>query len=146
MNANVPCWDSHSEKLRCHLVLDDGIAKKLSPRAAPAYFRAFIVEDRATHRISIKFRYKYLDPAQRTWYSASTDLPDAEGVELFAAGMKKVLRLAAAALGVTLTDDQFQAYYPPDDGGDPMSTIIWLEMKDLVEVTMVEETGGLPIT
>ena len=52
-------WDTHKEKLLCHMVLDDGFAKGLSPIAGSAFWRAFIVQDRKTGVISCKMRWKY---------------------------------------------------------------------------------------
>ena len=134
-----PFWDTSSEKLRCHIVLDDDAAQQLSPRAGPAFFRAFIVEDRVTHQIAMKFRWRYRDPDERQWYFISTDKPDKEGVEDFVRGIEEVLRTAASLVHIELRADQITAYYPPDDGGDTTKTIIWLEMQDLIEISEVRE-------
>jgi hypothetical protein len=134
-----PYWDSDSEKLRCHIVLDDDAAQKLSSRAGNAYFRAFIVENRATHQIGMKFRYKYRNPEERQWYFVTTDKPGEEGVEDFVFGIRSVLLTGAAMMHVELRDDQIVEFYPPDDGGDSTKTIIWLEMQDLIEISEVRE-------
>lgn len=132
-------WIAPDEKLRCHMVLDDGIGQKLSPRAGPAYFRAFIVEDRETHRISMKFRYKYINPDERNWYRLPTEKTGDEGVRFLVAGMRKVLLLAATLLKVGIRPDHISEHYPPDDNGDWGATVIWLDMHDLIEITEVKE-------
>ena len=49
------------EKLVCLMVLDDSFARKLSCTAGPAFCRAFILENRTTHRITALMRFKYED-------------------------------------------------------------------------------------
>ena len=139
MSNDLAGWVAPDEKLRCHMTLDDNLGQLLSPRAAPAYFRAFIVEDRETHRISMKFRYKYVNPDERNWYRFETNKKGDEGVRYLVAGMRKVLLLATTMLSLKARPDQIEEFYPPDDNGDWGATIIWLEMHDLVEITEVKE-------
>ena len=35
-----------------------------------------------------------------------------------------------------------ECFYPPDDGGDGLKTIIWLEQKDLIELKEVRPEKG----
>jgi hypothetical protein len=132
----VDGWDAAREKLRCMIVQDDSVAELLSDRAAPAFFRAFIVEDRATGAVEMKFRWHYKDPDEKSWGIVTTDKRGAEAVEYLQDGLTKVLTTAIAMIaGSHPPEDVVHAFYPPDDGGDAGSTLIWLDMKDLVEIT-----------
>lgn len=128
-------WDTHSEKLRCHIVLSDDVARYLSPRAGDAFFRAFIVEDRATGEIRLVFRYRYKNPDARNWFRVISAKRGDEAVADLAAGIECVLITACEKIGRPIAADKIARFYPPDDGGDPRSTLIWLEMHDLIELT-----------
>ena len=58
-------WVGNKQKLICLMTLGDGIGVALS-RADSPFFRAFIVEDRTTHRISANMRFRYHDRV--CWY------------------------------------------------------------------------------
>jgi hypothetical protein len=135
----VACWNANAEKLRCLIVLDDDVAAKLSDRAGDAFCRAFIVEDRVTGAVKLKFRFRYSNPDERNWFSATTDKRGPEAVEHFESGMRFVLDEAARRLGFGLPKDSVKSFYPPDDGGDVGSVLIWLEMHDLIEMTVGPE-------
>jgi hypothetical protein len=134
-----PGWMTNVEKLRCLIVLDDGAAALLSPRAGVAYFRAFIVEDRVTGAVTLKFRYRYKDPDERSWSRVTMDKRGDGAIEFFRQAIEKVLREGARRIGLPLPKDAIQAFYPPDDGGDVTSTLIWLEMRDLIEITEITQ-------
>lgn len=137
--TDEPGWNANDEKLRCLIVLDDGVAELLSHRAGQAFFRAFIVEDRVTGKVRLKFRFRYKDPEQRNWFKATTDKRGDEAVEHFRSGVDEVLRTATSMLTVPLDANGVTAFFPPDDGGDVGSTLIWLEMRDLIEITEITE-------
>jgi hypothetical protein len=134
--TDEPGWDGNAEKLRCLMVLDDGIAELLSHRAGQAFFRAFIVEDRASGEMRMKFRWRYKDPDDRSWCQATTDKRGDEAVEFFRSAIEKVLRTAASTLGLSIGVNGIKGFFPPDDGGDCASTLIWLEMRDLIEISV----------
>lgn len=128
-------WEAEREKLRCMLVIDDSIGERLSNRAGRAFFRAFIVEDRATGAVQMKFRWKYRDPDETSWGRVTTDKRGAKAVDFLQSGMAKTLTTALSMIaGTGAPAAVVHAFYPPDDGGDPGSTIIWLDMKDLIEI------------
>jgi hypothetical protein len=128
-------WDSAQEKLRCMVVLDDP-KQEWSHRAAPAYFRAFIVENRKTGAVTMRFRYRYVDPAEDSWFKVPTEKRGTEAVESFRRGMEFVLTCAGEIL--TSSRPKVRVVYPPDDGGDTMSTLNWLLARDMVEIVGVE--------
>jgi hypothetical protein len=137
----VAGWDSPNEKLRCHILLVDNVAQALSPRAGPAFFRAFIVEDRATGAVSMKFRYNYKNPDDKKWYGVTTDKRGDAAVEYMRNAITVTLMTALSVLVARreIPEKAVLAFYPPDDGGDPAKTVIWLDMRDLIEITAVKE-------
>lgn len=137
MTDDEPGWKANDEKLRCLIVLDEDVAELLSHRAGQAFFRAFIVEDRGTGEVRLKFRFRYKDPEQRSWFGATTDKRGDEAVEHFRSGIDTVLRRATSMLTVPLDANGVTAFFPPDDGGDFCSTLIWLEMRDLIEISEI---------
>jgi hypothetical protein len=131
-------WDSKGENLRCHIELDRNVARQLSRREPGGAFLALVVEDRSTHQIGMKFRY-----GDRRWHFVATDKPDKEGVEYCVSTITMVLRLTAAMVDVELRDDQIRALYPPEDP-DPVTTLIWLEVHDLIDNLGDVNTGRDP--
>jgi hypothetical protein len=140
-DAFAMSWNANTEKLLCLVLLDDKYAPRLSDRAGQAFARAFIVEDRASGEIRMMFRFRYKDPDERSWYEARPDQKKGiEAVEFLRHAIQDVWVTATAMLGGRrLPDDAVKAFYPPDDGGDPGRTIIWLEMQDLVEIAEATE-------
>ena len=135
-------FDLDKEKIRCLMVLDDGIAGKLSCKAGPAYWRAFILENRETHQVYVQFRFKYQN-GEKSWFQTrlkKQTSPEAATEEL-RCGLEDVMKTGLGAFGADAeaAENAIQCYYPPDDGGDPAKTIILLEQQDLVEVT-IEKT------
>jgi hypothetical protein len=135
-----PGWIVNAEKLRCLMLLDDGIAELLSDRAGSTYFRAFIVEDRVTGEIRLKFRYQYKDPNESNWFQVTTEKRGTEAVEDFRAKIEKILRTGYSILfNRHLPEPAVKSFFPPDDRGDGASTLIWLEMKDLIEIRVEQD-------
>jgi hypothetical protein len=132
-------WNANEEKLRCMLVLSDAYAGLVSHRAGLAFFRAFIVEDRASGEVWMKFLFRYKDPDERRWSQVRPKKKDRdEAVKWLVRAMTHVVSTAAAKLDHKLPPDALEAFYPPDDGGDPGRTLIWLEMSNLIELIAVE--------
>jgi hypothetical protein len=134
-------WDANKEKLRALITLDDRVAQLLSPLAGDAFYRGFVVEDRKTGKVSAKFRYRYREPKEASWYTINLD-DEHQGpgaVEYMIDGLTKTLVLGAKFMGIPLPATVVEVHRPPDDGGDWGRTLIWLEMKDLVEITEVKE-------
>lgn len=136
-------FDLAKEKMRCLMVLDDVVAGRLSCKAGPAYWRAFITEDRTTHLVHAEFRFKY-DDGERNWFrnQPKVQISPEAAIEKLRCEMEDIMKTSFEVFGIdaAATENAIQCYYPPDDGGDPMKTIIWLEQQDLVEVT-VETTS-----
>lgn len=129
-------WNCNEEKLLCHILLDDSFAKRLSRRAGPAFFRAFIVQNRASGLVTMKFRFHYEDDS-RSWFSVT---PKAQGpgvVEELGKSMRSVMNTAAASMHQSLPRSAVQFFYPPDDEGKVERTIAWLKERDLIEAVIV---------
>jgi hypothetical protein len=128
-------WEAGREKLLCLILLDDEIGQHLSSRAGDAFFRAFIVGDRITGAVQLKARWKYKDPDEQSWFSVTPDKRGSEAVECLQVGITKTLTTPLSMIaGRDAPEDAVHIFYPPDDGGDPAKTIIWLDMKDLIEI------------
>jgi hypothetical protein len=130
-------WDLNNEKLLSHILIDDRYARLLSERAGEAFFRCFIVEDRATGAVSMKYRFKYSD-GNRNWFVVKSRERGAAAVDRLKLGMRKVISTAAQARGTPLPPDAIVYFDPPDDEGDGTKTIQWLVDRDLIEVVGVE--------
>jgi len=130
-------FDLSKEKMLCLMMIDDSIAHKLSSTAGPAFWRGFILEDRETHKVSGQFRFSY-EGGEKTWFKVSP--PHQTGPKEAAAELRckleDVLRLACRMMGGEMPEDGILCFYPPDDEGEPLRTILWLEERDLVEVTV----------
>ena len=119
------------------MLLDDSFAQKLSVKAAPAFWRAFIVQNRKTGIISAKMRWNYIGKG-RSWIEVE---PSSQGnpeqmLEHLRCSLEDIIKTALIVFGVDQHDAEnaIHCFYPPDDGGDPAKTIIWLEQHDLIEV------------
>jgi hypothetical protein len=128
-----PYWNSNEERLLCMMLLDDGIAPRLSVRAGPAFWRCFIVQNRKTGIIYAKYRFRYKDPEEDRWYHIVPATQDANTLQGTREKIEATYRLAVSIAGEA-PENAIQCFYPPDDGGDHMKTIIWLEQQDLIEI------------
>jgi len=132
-------WVTQEEKLLCFMVLSDSMAKELTDIAGEAFWRAFIVQNRKTGKITAKYRFKYND-GHRNWFEVapSKNLSASDTVEYLRDGLETVLKMALDVFGV---DPQkiarsIESFYPPDDGGDLEKTLEWIRSKpDLFELT-----------
>jgi hypothetical protein len=139
-------YNANKEKMLCHMVLRDDLAKKVSCTAGSAFWRAFISEKREGGEIFAEFRFKYED-GRRNWFRINPKPGTTDDKEAIIAhlrcGLENVIKMALKAFGIPPGEvaNAVECYYPPDDGGDPMKTILWLEERDLIEVT-VERADG----
>jgi hypothetical protein len=140
-------WNGNEEKLLCLVVLDDRYAKRIVPNAGEAYLRGFIVQNRETKKISARMRFRYED-GRDTWFALdpSPGKPVNEQLEVGEIADRMTLAFLQPLKMMGVRDkaarDAIECHFPPDDGGDPGKTIIWLEMKDLIKVTAVKIEGG----
>lgn len=130
-------WNCADEKLLCHIVLNDRFAKDLSSRAGPAFFRGFIVQDRATGIVSMKFRFRYEDD-DRQWYEVKPKEQGPGTMDELRTAMLQIMVEAAALMHKRLPAGSVEFFYPPDDGGQAERTIAWLKEQDLIEVLREE--------
>ncbi len=126
------CWNADTEKLLCLMVLNDDIVQRmLLPGAPPAYWRAFIVQNRSSGLIYCKFRFKQHD--SRNWYQITPTIQNDQTVQELRRKMEATFRLAVDIAGGD-ADKAIECFFPPDDNGDYGKTLIWLEMQDLIEI------------
>jgi hypothetical protein len=130
-------WVVDQEKLLAHIVLDDRYARILSPGAGDAFFRAFIVEDRTTHKITLKFRFTYRD-GKRSWSQLTPTDQGQDVVAKLRDGVVYMLESGAAIKGTPLPKGAVKVFNPPDDHGDGSNTVKWLADQDLIEIRSVE--------
>jgi hypothetical protein len=128
-------WNANEEKLLCHIVLDDDVADELSDRAGPAFFRGFIVQDRASGVVALKYRFRCERPDESFWFHVKPSNQQDEIVDRLCCTMLLVLIQGATLAGKTLPSNAIKFFYPPDDEGDALRTIEWLKEKDLIEIT-----------
>jgi hypothetical protein len=134
-------WNTNQEKLLCFVLMDDGAAQRLNVNAGPAYWRAFIVQNRKTGKITAKFRYKYSN-GTRNWYEITPKPEDQANPEALVARLvasfEDIYSIALSQFGVNPAD-VMHAFYPPDDGGDAAKTIDWMKQQDLIEEPVFEK-------
>ena len=135
-------FDLRRHKLLCLIVLDDEVATVISSKAGEAFFRAFIVEERATGTIYMnqRFRYKDGDSWSRIALSPGKQkLSRAERVAFLEESIGTVLRGALAIMtGAPAPRATVQSFFPPDPDGDPQDTMDWLLREDLIKITRIE--------
>jgi hypothetical protein len=120
-------WVGNKQKLICLMTLGDGIGVALS-RADSPFFRAFIVEDRTTHRISANMRFRYHDRV--CWYRIKLKEDEqqknsaAEKVAHIQEGLEQVLAESFTyfANGATPPKGWITCHYPPDEESDWQKT------------------------
>jgi hypothetical protein len=128
-------WLCNEEKLLALIVLDDGVAARLSDRAGQAFFRAFIVQNRATGRILMRFRFRYTD--HDAWFKIN---PKEQGTARhhLRENITGMLLEGAKTMGNVISPLAVEVFEPPDDEGDFDATIRWLDARDLITITRVE--------
>jgi hypothetical protein len=130
------CWHVGTEKLLSFIVLPDEYAHLLSERAGSAFFRGFIVQDRETNEVTLKYRFKYGDD-KRSWYWV-TPQSESDAVEHLESTMQTLITMTARHTGIDLPDNVLVCFHPPDDQGDWNHTVAWLLERDLLEITSIE--------
>lgn len=133
MTEDAACWDIDTEKLLCHMVLDDTFAPLVSSQAAPAFWRAFIVQNRTTGQIKAKIRWNY-KVRGRSWTHMTPGPTIKDPMNHCRRALENVLCQAMERMGIDMATaaKAIESFYPPDDEGDPMKTIAWLQERDLV--------------
>lgn len=135
-------WNANTEKLLCLVVLDDHTANHLSSETGEAFFRAFIVQDRATGLIRMNFRFRYRD-GKDSWFSVTPKDQQGALAEL-RDGIATVLEQASQGIGHPLKPGDVAYFEPPDDEGDFFRTIDWLVERDLINTPRVETKARAP--
>lgn len=140
-------WDIEKEKLLCHMVLDDRLAPLLSVKAGDAFWRAFIVKNRETGHIKAKLRWNYKDKG-RSWTEIDLKEQNDEVFKKLHSGLEKcMVESTSRFLSPELAKEAIKSYYPPDDGGDGMKTVLWLQEQDLLGPVRIEDVDmkGKPV-
>ena len=130
-------WETEKEKLLCMMVLDDDVAAQLSREAGPAFWRGFIVQDRATGQIFAKFRYRYAN-GERNWYEIQPHQQNDQTMLTLRCKLEDSLVGIAGHLHIDLSR-AIKCFYPPDDEGDPTRILSWLEERDLIEIKFAKK-------
>ena len=91
-------WNANEEKLLALIVLSDDLAKRLSDRAGEAFFRAFIVQDRATGEIRMNFRFRYRDGDSWFHVSPKAQMETRAAITYLREGMTDVQPKSGAAM------------------------------------------------
>jgi len=122
----------NEEQLVALIVLNDARALRLSYKAGEAFFRGFIVRNRQSSVMEMRFRFRYQDGD--SWFEVRQreGQPRAEAIREFREGITHVLLGAAAGLGVALEPSDVMFFEPPDDEGNWERTVQWLVEGDLV--------------
>jgi len=117
------------------MTIDDGLGRVITGESGLAFWRAFILEDRETREITGRYRFKYPN-GEKTWTEIAPKIQDREqAFEKIRFTLELVMNTVMKWLHLSY---KIECFYPPDDKGDPLKTITWLEEKDLVEVTRVD--------
>jgi hypothetical protein len=138
-------FDLRTQKLLCLILLDDTLASLLSDNAGEGFFRAFIVEDRATGEIVMNQRFRYVDGDSWSRVRLNPErqkLSRAERVTYLQEGIESILRMALFAFsrGAAVPHEAVRCFYPPNPDGDSQLTLDWLIAEDLVYVAKIEKT------
>ena len=146
MPNDQPYVNFNKERLLCHMVLTDDIAPLLSDIAGPAYWRAFILQDRDSKIVYARFRYRYQKPdgsSESSWYKIEPQnqigtSPEST-VRHLRESLEKVLKTGMAIVG--LSEQQINSsvvcFYPPADVDDAEQILAWMIEKDLIQVMTV---------
>jgi hypothetical protein len=126
-----------TQKLLCLMLLDDELATVLSEKAGEAFWRAFIVEDRATGKIQARQRFRYVDHDSWAHINLNPEQQKksrAERLAFLQEGLERVQREAFTLLtkGLKPPENMVRSFFPPDDEGDGTNTIKWLMEQDLI--------------
>lgn len=125
------------------MALDDSYAARLSLDAGNAFWRAFIVQNRATGKIICKMRWNYKSKG-RNWIHITPGPEVKDPLLHLRRNLENVITTAMEKLGhidPLEAASAVKSFYPPDDGGDGMKTIAWLKEQDLIEEPQVIEAG-----
>lgn len=139
-------FDTRRHKLLCLIALDDDIASAFSSKAGTAFFRAFIVQERATGDVYMNQRFRYNDGDSWCRIGLSPErqkLSRAERVAFLQEGIERVLQTGLGMLAEAPPPaGVVHSFFPPDPDGDPQNTLQWLIQQDLVEIQKIERIKG----
>lgn len=131
-------WNPDKEKLLCFLKVDDALGEAMTGVSGLAFWRAFIVEDRATGKVRALYRFRYPNE-KRNWYEMTAlEKSGQEAMAYVKCALEDIINETTVVYGLPF---KVEAFYPPDDGGDGNKTVIWLEQNDLIEI-QVEPLDG----
>jgi hypothetical protein len=122
-------WHANEERLLALVVLADHVGDELSSRAGEAFLRAFIVQNRSTGLIGMRFRFRYSD--HDSWF-AIFPKEQTDAFRSLREGIAHVVLTAAATMGLACSPLDVMSFEPPDDEGDFRRTIAWLAERDLI--------------
>lgn len=136
----------HTHKLIAMAALDDGLGALLSKNAGEAFWRGFLIQDRATGVYTFKYRFNYKGPAGRSWTEIEFVKPreslDALMEEIRTKMGETLVGIASVIVAPLPCDsaDVFQWHVVPEaDREDGNRTLIWMEMHDLVNPPRFEK-------
>ena len=130
----------HEEKMLAVMILEDRIGQLLDQDASDTYWRGFIVENRTSGEISLRHRFRYRDGTD-SWYAVELNADNqaksrAERVDHLQSGMERALTTMIRERHAQKREPPIgivQTRYVPDDNGDLMATVRWLEEQDLIK-------------
>ena len=135
-----------TQKLHCLVVLDDRVGQALSDIAGNAFYRAFVVEERATGEILMNQRFRYVKKDSWQQFRLTAEkrtLPKKKQIEFLAGVAEYTMRTALSLLsGANPPRDVVVLFYPPDPDDGP-KTLEWLIAQDLIQITNVD---GIPVS
>jgi hypothetical protein len=125
-------WDATKDKLICFMLVDDSLGEAIcGPEAKGiAFWRAFILEDRQTGEVHALWRFKYPD-GRRSWTEILCKDKSRDDAQTYIrCALEDIINRASAIFNLP---HKVECFYPPDDGGDPKKTLLWLDERDLIE-------------
>jgi hypothetical protein len=132
-------WNATEEKLVCLIVLDDDITEKIGVGDVQGgYLRGFVVRNRTSGNVTA--RYRFNQPDGQSWYEIKP-----KGTADTSEGAESLCRVLEAAFTKVSRGSSVDCFYPPDDNGCPMATVLWLEKLDLIERLPVTTTRDLAV-
>jgi len=132
--------DLNKDKLVCMIVIDDVISERTSnpPVHVNGCVRAFVLQDRSTQEVNGMWRWKYSEE-KRSWHGV-VPWPRVSlqaDIDKLVSGLTGGFKALASKAGLD-PDVVVTCHFPPDDEGDPLRTILWLEKNDLMEIKVVD--------
>jgi hypothetical protein len=146
-DENTTGFNMQTQKLHCLMLLDDELGLVMSSKASDSFWRAFIVEDRATGEIQARMRFRYNDGDSWTHICPKDPGSVHDRVEKLAAVLEAMMRLALSAAvqgSVPVPEAAVKRFYPPEPG-DSQKVLEYLIQQDLVVVKKMFDPEGKEI-